>query len=174
MTVNVIVRATTTTATMHTMTYTRIGHCVRRTDRPDIVTDVCARHVDCGHCGRGRSDNNIHGHDVCHNKTGCQLSQFANTCAARADETARSHATVKRRNGAVCRNEIGRKTVKFADTCAARATKTARPLATVISNNNNAVCPNTVYCRGIFTDDDEDDEIAVSYTHLTLPTKRIV
>ena len=47
--------------------------------------------------------------------------------------------------------------------CAARATKTARPLATVINSNNSDVCLNTVYCRGIFTDDeDEDNEIVFS------------
>ena len=130
------------------------------------MTGVCTRHVDCGHCGRGRSDNNSHGHDVCQNKTGCQLSQFANTCAARANETARPHATVKyRKDNAVCHHKIERKTVRFADTCAARATKTARPLATVINSNNNNVCSNTVYCRGIFTDDeDEGNEIVFSQT----------
>ena len=79
--------------------------------------------------------------------------------------TARSHATVKHKDVAVCHNETGHKTVRFADTCAARATKTARPLATVISSNNNDVCPNTIYCRGIFTDDeDEGNEIVFSQT----------
>ena len=128
------------------------------------MTDVCACHIACGHCGRGCSDNNCHDCDVCHNKTGCQLSQLANTCAARASETARPHATVKHNDDSdVCHNEIRHKAFKFANTCAARATETARPLATVINSNNNDVCLNTVYCRGIFTDDDDDSEIVFSH-----------
>ena len=99
--------------------------CDRQTDRRDAVTDVCACYIACGHCGRGRSDHYCHDRDVCHNKTGCQ-------------------------------------TLKLAKTCAARASETARPHATVINNSNNDVCLNTVYCRGIFTDDDDDGEIVFS------------
>ena len=91
---------------------------------------------------------------------------FANTCAARASETARPHATVIHSNNCdVCHNKTGHETLKLANTCAARASETARPRGTVINSNNNEVCPNTVYCRGIFTDDeDEGNEIVFSQT----------
>jgi len=66
-------------------------------------------------------------------------------------------------NSDVCHDKTDNDTLVLAKTCVMYANETARPDATEINNSNAEVCLKTVYCRGIFTDDEDDDENVTSY-----------
>ena len=106
------------------------------------------------------------------------LDSTAVRCHVECGHCGHGHSGHNRHDSDVRHNKTHDEILMPAKTCATHANETARPDATVIDNSNTEVCLNTVYCRGIFSDDEDDDEVMftkhsigpVSYTHLTLPT----
>ena len=60
-----------------------------------------------------------------------------------------------------CHDKTDNDTLVLAKTCVTYAKETARPDATEINSSNTEVCLKTVFCRGIFTDDEDDDEVMI-------------
>jgi len=92
----------------------------------------------------------------------CILDSSAVKCHVECGHCSHGHSDHNHYDSDVCHDKTDDDILMLAKMSVTHANETARPAATVIDNSNTEVCLNTVYCRGIFTDDEDDDEITFS------------
>ena len=87
------------------------------------------------------------------------LDSSAVKCHVECSHYSHGHSDRNRYDSDVCHDKTDNDTLVPAKSCVMYANETARPDATEINNSNTEVCLKTVYCRGIFSDDEDDDEV---------------
>jgi len=87
------------------------------------------------------------------------LDSSAVKCHVECSHYSHGHSDRNRYDSDVGHDKTDNDTLVPAKSCVMYANETARPDATEINNSSTEVCLKTVYCRGIFTDDEDDDEV---------------